>query len=171
MEIINGVERPEKENQNITLEGSEFYQYKILTSPVGPLTLLANSRALLRLDWGADIPKLPPQQGFVANAENSEILSQTQAQLSEYFVELEPTLRYHLLLWELTFKFELGSNSSQSPTVTWQLMVSRQAAWAAPSHLVRLVPLMERILLALLSLVTESLAHQGILRDLQVVLR
>ena len=85
MEIINGVERPEKANQNIILEDSEFYQYKIMTSPVGPLTLLANSRALLRVDWGTDIPKLPPQQGFVANAENSEILSQTQAQLSEYF--------------------------------------------------------------------------------------
>ncbi len=85
MEIINGKQSHEKENQFIILEDSEFYQYKTIASPVGPLTLLANSRALLRLDWGADIPKLPPQQRFVATAENSEILSQTQAQLSEYF--------------------------------------------------------------------------------------
>lgn len=60
-------------------------QHKVIDSPIGALTLVANHQALLQLNWGSTLPMILKHQMWQPSAQASEILAQTERQLNEYF--------------------------------------------------------------------------------------
>ncbi len=63
----------------------EIPQYKTITSPVGPLTLVAHSTALLCLAWGEDLSNLADHLRSATCGRGNSILSRAETQLGEYF--------------------------------------------------------------------------------------
>lgn len=92
--------------------------YKIITSPVGPITLIANHEALLCLSWGGDPSKLPDSHS-AAPGSNHKILNQTQKQLEEYFngkrfsfdIPLDPQgTEFQKQVWQQLLKIPYGKH-------------------------------------------------------------
>lgn len=66
----------EEVRKDFEQEGNTMYLRKVITSPIGPLTLVASDEGLIELRWGA--------VGKSSLGEN-KILSLTELQLAEYF--------------------------------------------------------------------------------------
>ncbi len=60
------------------------YEYKIVTTPVGKLTMVASSKGLVAILWENDAPKRVGISNMVLNEKNT-YLCETKIQLLEYF--------------------------------------------------------------------------------------
>jgi O-6-methylguanine DNA methyltransferase len=60
----------------------EVLFYSEISSPVGPLTLIASESALVRLEFGRSLPKMPRTTRLI---ESPESTAKYTAQLEEYF--------------------------------------------------------------------------------------
>lgn len=76
MELLRRVSNLEKVRKNAFEEIDTLY--RVIDSPVGPLTLIANENALLSLTWGKS-------SGDFVQDRDHPILSETERQLKEYF--------------------------------------------------------------------------------------
>lgn len=66
-------------------KGQVINYYKVISSPVGELTLVASSDALLELTWGSNESRLPEGSVNAKGRHVSGVLKLTEMQLSEYF--------------------------------------------------------------------------------------
>jgi methylated-DNA-[protein]-cysteine S-methyltransferase len=60
--------------------------YKIISSPVGSLTLVASDKALVYLGWGAKLPQAIAKNLELASPSNCKLLQDAETQLNEYFL-------------------------------------------------------------------------------------
>ncbi len=66
-------------------EGQDINNYKIINSPLGLLTLVANEGALTQLTWGDNTLLLPAGTRLSAGRHVSAVIKLTEKQLTEYF--------------------------------------------------------------------------------------
>ena len=99
--------------------------YKISASPVGDLTLVANTNALIAILWENDSPtrvKLPPPKSAMKKDGSHPVLVETERQLSEYFqgkrIDFELPLEFHAgtdfqkRVWKALTKISYGKTRS-----------------------------------------------------------
>jgi methylated-DNA-[protein]-cysteine S-methyltransferase len=73
-----------KESHNMQQDQQAPFLYKIIPSPVGPLTLVASSSALVAILWEKDRPGRV-RLGNMLEDETDATLLETERQLAEYF--------------------------------------------------------------------------------------
>jgi len=82
------------------------FQYKTIDSPIGSLTLVANHKALLQLNWGSVVPNIYQHQIGQVNTEAGEILTQTERQLKEYFQGIRAKFELPLFPYGTEFQMQ-----------------------------------------------------------------
>jgi methylated-DNA-[protein]-cysteine S-methyltransferase len=92
----------------------ETYFKTIYPSPVGNLTLVASSTALVALLWENDSPSRVKLPGDLIGAEN-EILHQTKSQLDEYFEGKRRVFNLPLQLEGTDFQKKVWTELTQIP--------------------------------------------------------
>lgn len=95
----------------------EVPQYRTIPSPVGPITLMANSLALLSLSWGK---RTSDEMQIHATSDNANlILERTETQLKEYFngerttfdIPLEPQgTEFQKQVWQQLLNIPYGQH-------------------------------------------------------------
>jgi methylated-DNA-[protein]-cysteine S-methyltransferase len=114
MERLHHSDTLEKVRRNVI---EEVDQYKIIDSPVGPLTLIASEAALSFLGWGSDLPE--SVKGFCLENKKNSVLTTTESQLREYFVgtrtsfdvPLAPTgTEFQRSVWHQLLKIPYGKS-------------------------------------------------------------
>lgn len=109
----------EKIRHNPIPKKQETSQFKIINSPVGPLTLVANSVALLSLSWGEDLSIITDDLFPTTIGQGSPILHRAENQLNEYFsgkrsvfdIPLEPKgTAFQKQVWQQLLKIPYGQH-------------------------------------------------------------
>lgn len=109
----------EKIRHKLISKKQEVSQYKIISSPVGPITLVANSVALLGLEWGEDISIITEDWFPTTSDQGSPILQRAEDQLNEYFsgkrsafdIPLEPKgTVFQKQVWQQLLKIPYGQH-------------------------------------------------------------
>jgi methylated-DNA-[protein]-cysteine S-methyltransferase len=99
-------------------EGNEVTHYKIIQSPVGLLTIVANEHALLRLSWGDDADFCSERNHIRKANDPHTVIEITEHQLAEYFAGVRTTFEIPLapmgtafqkLAWQELLKIPYGS--------------------------------------------------------------
>ncbi len=96
-------------------------QFKIINSPIGPLTLEASSHGLRQLSWGKSPRAFHTQVMTLVCEKAQSILARAELQLNEYFsgtrfafdLPLEPTgTEFQKQVWQQLLKIPYGKHIS-----------------------------------------------------------
>ena len=105
----------EEVRRNPIAEAQSIFHYKVIDSPVGPITLVASETALVSLTWGKALAKLEFSE--CKNEHKHSIIKTAEIQLEEYFtggrttfdIPLDPKgTEFQKRVWEELSKIPYG---------------------------------------------------------------
>ncbi len=121
MERLHHPRLVEKTSGKPVPKSQTIYQRKTISSPIGPITLIANDSALVCLTWGQDLAEISEDLRSATETKDNPILSRAQVQLKEYFsgkrfsfdIPLEPKgTEFQKQVWQQLLQIPYGQHIS-----------------------------------------------------------